>query len=79
MIDLTNFWLRLFVAIVGMPTGYYFMRYKDRIVQSFGKMGWAEKYLGDGGTYNAWVMIGMAVFAGSFLFLFNAFPGQGSM
>lgn len=68
--------IRILVGIIGIPVGYYLLRYKDRIVMNFGKMDWAEKYLGSGGTYNAWVLIGMLVIAGSFLFMFGVFPGQ---
>lgn len=67
---------RILVGLIGIPVGYYILRYKDRVVMTVGKMEWAERYLGAGGTYNAWVVIGMAVIAGSFLYMFGVFPGQ---
>ena len=67
--------IRILVGLIGVPVGYYMLRYKDRIVINFGKMDWAERYLGAGGTYNAWVLIGILVIVGSVLFMFGLFPG----
>lgn len=68
--------IRVLVGLIGIPLGIVIMIYKDRIVLTAGKMELAERYLGEGGTYNAWVIIGMLVSAGSFLYLVGLFPGQ---
>jgi len=71
-----SIFIRILVGVIGIPVGYYLLRYKDRVVMTVGKMEWAERYLGSGGTYNAWVLIGMAVIIGSGMYLFGVFPGQ---
>lgn len=67
--------IRWMVLLIGVPLGFWVMRYKDRIVGMVGKMEWAERYLGEGGTYNMWSLIGLAIIIGSFLFFFGLFPG----
>ena len=67
---------RILVFIIGAPVGFWVVRYKDRIVNMVGKMELAEKYLGDGGTYNMWVVIGMGIILGSFMYMIGIFPGQ---
>ncbi len=70
---------RILIFVIGMPIGFYMLRYKDRIVQNFGQMDWAEKYLGSGGTYNAWVIFGILIMVVSALILTGSLPGQAAL
>ena len=67
--------IKFLFLVVGIPVGFWLVRYRARIVDSIGKMSWAERYLGDGGTYNVWILIGTAVVAGSILYFFDLLPG----
>ena len=70
---------RILIFIIGVPVGLYMVRYKDRIVANFGKMAWAEKSLGAGGTYNAWVIFGMIIMIISALIITGSLPGQAAL
>ncbi len=61
--------MQFIYAILGMGLSYVIVKYREQIVEMTGKFSWAEKYLGRGGTYNAYVLLGVIVFAISFLFL----------
>jgi len=39
--------------------GVAMITYREKIVRMIGKNDYAEKYLGAGGTYNMWSIIGM--------------------
>lgn len=67
--------LRLIILLVGVPLGFWLVRYRAKVVEVAGKMSWAERYLGDGGTYNVWLLIGTFISAGSILYFFGLFPG----
>ena len=46
------------------------VKYRERIVRIVGKSDLAEKYLGLGGSYNMWVIIGMiTMFVGAMILL----------
>ena len=60
--------MQFIYAILGMGLSYVIVKYREQIVEMTGKFSWAEKYLGRGGTYNAYVLLGVIVFAISFLF-----------
>lgn len=66
--------LRVVVGLIGIPLGFIILVYKERIVFTFGKMEWAERRLGSGGTYNVWVLVGLGVMIGSFLYMIGSFP-----
>ncbi|MHA1372086.1 MAG: hypothetical protein ACTSRA_20495 [Promethearchaeota archaeon] len=64
------FFLRLIWFIVFNVAGIAIIYYRERIVRIFGKNNIAEKYLGLGGTYHMWVLIGMVcMIAGLFIIL----------
>lgn len=66
--------LRIIVLIIGVPLGFWLVRYRTKVVDVVGKMAWAERYLGEGGTYNVWLLIGTLVTAGSILYFFGLLP-----
>ena len=47
------------LAIVG---SFLLLKYRERVVAFTGKFGWAEQYLGMGGTYNLMVIIAVILF-----------------
>jgi len=65
---------QILVGLIGIPLGVVILIYKERIVFTFGKMDWAEQRLGSGGTYNIWVLIGLGLVIGSFLYMIGSFP-----
>ena len=59
--------------LIGMWTmGYWGLRYTFQVARFFGKADWAEKYLGDGGTYTFWRLFSLALIVGGFCLL--AYP-----
>lgn len=73
---------RFLVAIIGIPGGFLLMIYRYQIKQFFGNIGFAEQYLGPGGTYTFFIILGIVIsflslmFAlGTFQDLFHGFLG----
>ncbi len=52
---------RIIVGIFGIPLGFIIMIYRYQIKQFTGSIPWAEQYLGSGGTYNLYVIIGLII------------------
>lgn len=52
---------RFILFLIGFAAGILIIYWREKIVRIFGKNDMAEKYLGMGGTYNMWVLIGMAI------------------
>jgi hypothetical protein len=59
---------RLLVVIFGIPIGLCFIIYRFQLKQFTGEIGFAEQYLGSGGTYNLYILIGILVFIGSLMY-----------
>ncbi len=53
---LLNRWVWL---ILGAGISFVSLRYTLQMARTFGKVGWAERYLGEGGTYTMWKIIGI--------------------
>jgi len=61
---------RIIILIVLFVVGIYVIKYREKIAHTVGKNDLAEKYLGAGGTYNMWVIIGIiTIFAGAMILL----------
>lgn len=61
--------LRIFWGVLGIIVGFL-MIYKNTSLVSFtGKNSWAEKFLGPGGTFTFYKIIGILVIAVAFLYL----------
>ncbi len=73
--------MQFIYGILGMGLAYAIVKYRDQIVEITGRFSWAEKYLGRGGTYNMYVLLGIIIFAISFLFFIGEedllFGGKG--
>lgn len=60
---------RLLVGLIGIPLGVVIIIYRMAIREFIGRLAWAEKYLGIGGTWTAIVLIGIATSVLSFLWM----------
>ena len=49
-------------ALIGFPLSFLIIIYRAKIKMFTGDIGFAEKYLGSGGTYSLFVLIGVATF-----------------
>lgn len=57
-----------FLVFLGLEIcGFIAVLYAFTLVRTFGHMDWAEHYLGSGGSYTAWRLIGIAMIAAGFL------------
>lgn len=52
---------RVFAVIFGIPLGFIIMIYRYQIKQFTGPISWAEQYLGSGGTYNLYIIVGLVI------------------
>ena len=64
---------RVIVAIIGIPVAFIIMVYRAKLKEFTGEIAFAEKYLGVGGTYNLFILIGMVVFIFSVMYMFGSF------
>lgn len=60
---------QVFWGLFGIILSYLMIRYRKQIVDWTGKFGWAEQYLGMGGTYNAMVLFAIILFLFSILYM----------
>lgn len=49
----------------------YIIKYRLQLVQTFGKAYFAEKYLGNGGSYTMWIIIGFLIVVLAAFWLFG--------
>jgi len=59
---------RVLVLLIGAPLGLCFIVYRFQLKEFTGEIGFAEQYLGSGGTYNLYILIGILVFIGSIMY-----------
>lgn len=52
---------RVFAAIFGIPLGFIIMIFRYQIKQFTGPIAWAEQYMGSGGTYNLYIVVGLVI------------------
>jgi len=64
---------RILVAIFGIPLGFVIMIYRYQLKQLTGQIQWAERYLGSGGTYNLYVIIGLVISILSLMYALGTF------
>lgn len=60
--------MKFLVLVLGIVICILILKYTEPIVRTFGKNSLAERYLGAGGTYNMWKLIGLAVAVLAFLY-----------
>lgn len=59
--------LSFIYGLFGLIGSFFILKYRGKLVEMMGKFSWAERYLGRGGTYTAWIFIG--IFTGIYSFL----------
>ncbi|MBI5754014.1 hypothetical protein HZA40_02620 [Candidatus Peregrinibacteria bacterium] len=64
---------RYIAIFVGCPLGFVIMYFKRAIKEFIGEVGFAEKYLGMGGTNTFVVLVGILVFIGSLMYGLGTF------
>lgn len=52
----------MFKGILAIVGSFFLVKYRERVVATTGKFAWAEKYLGQGGTYRLMVILGVVFF-----------------
>jgi hypothetical protein len=62
---------RIFVGLIGMPLGIIIMIYRFHLKQFTGDLAFAEKYLGAGGTYLFFIILGLACSVLSMMYAFG--------
>ena len=73
---------RILVFVIALAMGYGVLKYTYPIVKMFGHNDLAEKYLGQGGTYTMWKLLGIIFISVGFLYLIGAidlFPSGGNV
>lgn len=63
--------LKLFYLILGLGGGIACMVYSYQLTRLFGYNSYAEKYLGDGGTYSMWKLLGLLLIIGTIWLVFR--------
>jgi hypothetical protein len=63
--------IKIIVLILGLTLGTACLKYNFQLTRLFGYNSLAEKYLGDGGTYSMWRLIGVVVIIGSLIYVFR--------
>jgi len=66
---------RFFVFIIGFALAIVILKYRIHIKDFIGDVGFAEKYLGIGGTHTLIVIIAFLVFIGSLMYSLGTFQG----
>ena len=66
---------RILVALFGIPLGFLFMIYRYQLKGLTGPIQWAEQYLGSGGTYNLFVLLGLAISILSLMYALGTLQG----
>jgi hypothetical protein len=60
---------KVLFALIGFPLSFLIIIYRAKIKQFTGDIGFAEKYLGAGGTYTLILLIGIGVFFVTLLYI----------
>ena len=63
--------LKLLIFILAFGGGVAFIKYNYQLTQLFGHNSLAEQYLGNGGTYTMWKLLGVILIFGAIIYLFR--------
>ncbi|MBU6389023.1 hypothetical protein KGQ71_00750 [Patescibacteria group bacterium] len=58
--------MTILYALIAIAAGFYVELRVFWIVRFFGHLDWAERYLGPGGSYTAWRIIGIILIVAGF-------------
>jgi len=59
------------IGIIGCVGGFYYLKYSAKIRDFTGTVGFAEQYLGSGGTYTLHKLIGVLMIVLSIMYAFG--------
>ncbi len=65
--------MHIIYGILGVVAGILYIKYSPQITHASGSFGWAEKYLGSGGTYTMHKLIGVLLIVISILSMTGTF------
>lgn len=63
--------LKILILILALAGGLSILKYTELLVRTVGKNEWAEKYLGGGGTYTMWKIIGILIIVVAIIYVFS--------
>jgi hypothetical protein len=66
---------KFLVVLVGFPLSLLILKYRGILKDLIGNVGFAERYLGSGGTHILIMAIGFGVFIGSLLYATGVLEG----
>ena len=66
---------KFFISAILLYSGLMIIKYRETFYNFTGPNAWAEKWLGSGGTYNLYVLIGTFLAIGSILYFFGVLGG----
>ena len=66
---------RILFAVIGIPLGFVIMIYRYQLKQFSGNILWAEEHLGSGGTYNLFIIVGLAISIFSLMYALGTVQG----
>ncbi len=66
--------VKILVLIASIILGIIIIRYRQQIVQMIGKNSYAERFLGQGGTYTFWILFAILIIFIALVWLVG-FPG----
>lgn len=61
---------KLLIFVLGLGVGVGFIKYSYQLTQLFGHNSYAEQYIGSGGTYSMWKLLGLAAILGTIWWVF---------
>ncbi|MDO8513650.1 MAG: hypothetical protein Q7S37_04060 [bacterium] len=64
-----GFVVKLLMVIAAFVVGSAMIKYREKLVRMVGKNYYAEKYLGAGGSYTFWVLLGTIVIVGTVIYV----------
>jgi len=65
-----TFIIKLLVLVVGLAVGTALLKYNFQLTKLFGHNSLAERYLGEGGTYLMWKLLGTACIIIAVIYVF---------
>lgn len=65
--------MKLLILLVGSVVSFLLLKYRRPVKEFVGDIGFAEKYLGAGGTNTFIVLLAILVFVGSLMYVLGTF------
>ena len=65
--------MQIIGGLIGAILSIFFIIYRERVYRFTGTIGWAERYLGSGGTFTAFLLMGIFGFFISLMIMTGTF------